>query len=110
MRLSEGEVSGVIKGITALLPSVIVFPIELRLYGSRVDDTRKGGDIDLLLVISDKKIKNELIENKHILLSQIKKYIGEQKIDILIKDPNEVQSDPFIETIYPNSILLYKWK
>lgn len=109
MRLNELEVSGIIRGVNVLLPSLIASPIELRLYGSRIDDTRKGGDIDLLLIVSEKNLKNALVANKHKLLSQIKKQIGEQKIDVLITVPDEIQTDPFIGSIYPNSILLKKW-
>ena len=54
---------------------------ELYLFGSRVDDNQKGGDIDLFVIpvtqdnLSDKKID---------FLVQLKRIIGEQKIDLVI--------------------------
>jgi predicted nucleotidyltransferase len=52
---------------------------EVYLFGSRVDDTKKGGDIDIL-VISDK------IDNHSLFLieEEIFKQIEEQKIDFVI--------------------------
>lgn len=53
---------------------------EIYLFGSRVDDTKKGGDIDLYLVVDD---KTELFRKKLKFLAKIKKVLGEQKIDIV---------------------------
>jgi len=50
------------------------------LFGSRVDDNKKGGDIDLYLVIDD---HTNLFQKKIKFLSRIKKVLGEQKIDII---------------------------
>ena len=50
------------------------------LFGSRVDDTKKGGDIDLYLVVKD---HNDLFRKKIKFLSQVKKELGEQKIDVV---------------------------
>lgn len=49
------------------------------LFGSRADDSAKGGDIDLLVL--SKKIN--LMEKLEIL-AQLHKQIGERKIDIAI--------------------------
>lgn len=58
------------------------------LFGSRTDDTKKGGDIDLYLVISD---HSNLFEKKIKFLSKVKKEIGEQKIDIIFnQDKNRL--------------------
>ena len=53
---------------------------EIYLFGSRVDDTKKGGDIDLYLVIKE---HSNLFEKKIKFLSRVKREIGEQKIDIV---------------------------
>jgi len=53
------------------------------LFGSRADDSKKGGDIDFYIetyyedsaIATEKKIK---------FLSDLKKRIGEQKIDVVI--------------------------
>ena len=53
---------------------------EIYLFGSRVDDSKKGGDIDLYLVIKD---KSDLFRKKLLFLAKIKKALGEQKIDVV---------------------------
>ncbi len=53
---------------------------EIYLFGSRVDDSKKGGDIDLYLIV-DNKI--DLFKNKIKFLAKIKRELGEQKIDII---------------------------
>jgi predicted nucleotidyltransferase len=61
---------------------------DIYLFGSRVDDTKKGGDIDLYLVIKE---HNNLFEKKIKFLSKIKRELGEQKIDIVFnKDKNRL--------------------
>ena len=53
------------------------------LFGSRVDDFRKGGDIDLFIETDD---KDNLFEKKIKFLAQVKKAIGEQKIDVVFNE------------------------
>jgi predicted nucleotidyltransferase len=71
---------------------------EVRLFGSRVDDNKKGGDIDLL-VFSEKltrhhvrKIKNDLCE-----------ILGEQRFDIIIAKDD---SKSFVKLAKKGSVLL----
>ena len=64
------------------------FDGEIYLFGSRVDDNKKGGDIDLYLVIENKE---KLFERKVKFLSRVKRELGEQKIDIVFnQDPNRL--------------------
>ncbi len=53
---------------------------EIYLFGSRTDDSKKGGDIDLYLVV---KNHDNLFEKKIKFLSRVKMELGEQKIDIV---------------------------
>ena len=53
---------------------------EIYLFSSRVDDTKKGGDIDLYLKVQN---HNNLFDKKIKFLSRIKRELGEQKIDIV---------------------------
>ena len=52
---------------------------QIYLYGSRTDDTAKGGDIDLLVL--SKKIN--LLDNLEIL-ARLHHKLGERKIDIAV--------------------------
>ena len=61
---------------------------EIYLFGSRVDDNKRGGDIDLYIV---PQTEENLREKKSLFLSKLYEYIGEQKIDIIIaKDKNRL--------------------
>ena len=51
------------------------------LFGSRVYDHVKGGDIDLYILPSD---KNNLWEKKIDFLVQLKSALGDQKVDVVI--------------------------
>ena len=72
---------------------------KLYLFGSRVDDDARGGDIDLL-VISDKLSKTDL----RLLRIEFFKYFGEQKLDIVL-DNGELKN-PFVQHIFPKAVLL----
>ena len=106
MRLSNSEIDGIIQGIT---PFITITPAELRLYGSRVDDQKKGGDIDLLLIVPS-NLKDTIKFEKHKILAKIKNNIGDRKIDLLICDDASLQSDPFVTLIFPTSTALKTWE
>ncbi|MGE4341443.1 MAG: nucleotidyltransferase family protein [Pigmentiphaga sp.] len=59
------------------------------LFGSRVDDNKRGGDIDLL-VKPDQGMSDSLLLRKIRFLSQLERAMGEQKIDVVI----EYEHDP----------------
>ncbi len=54
---------------------------KIYLFGSRVDDTKRGGDIDLYISPSS---KTRLASKKIDFLVALKQKIGEQKIDVVI--------------------------
>ena len=58
---------------------------EIYLFGSRVDDSKKGGDIDLYFVL---KNHSNLFEKKIKFLSRVKRELGEQKIDVVFNIDN----------------------
>ena len=74
MRLTEFEVSAIKQSVHAFDPGAKIF-----LFGSRVDDKKKGGDIDLI-VLSDKITSSERRKIK----LRIYDRIGEQKIDMVV--------------------------
>ncbi|MBF0361853.1 MAG: nucleotidyltransferase domain-containing protein [Oligoflexia bacterium] len=81
---------------------------KIYLFGSRVDDNKKGGDIDLLIV-GDETIINQHIQNKFKILMLIKKKIGERKVDLVFSTHDNSTTDPFVSTILKNAILLKSW-
>ena len=75
MRLSEKQIKVLKDKLNSISSSA-----KLYLFGSRVDDTKKGGDIDLYLVLNE---HSNLFEKKIKFLSRVKRELGEQKIDIV---------------------------
>ncbi len=53
---------------------------KIYLFGSRIDDDAKGGDIDLYVMTPKQE---DLIRKKITFLAKLKREIGEQKIDLL---------------------------
>lgn len=72
---------------------------KLYLFGSRVVDTARGGDIDLV-VVSDKLSEKDL----KLLMVDFFKHFGEQKLDIVL-DNGEFQN-PFTRHIFQKAVLL----
>lgn len=93
MRLSSQELRAIKEVVAALDPTAKVY-----LFGSRVDDKKTGGDIDLLIlseVISEhdrRDIRVKLFEQ-----------IGEQKLDLLIAADT---SKPFVRIALSQGVLL----
>ncbi len=84
MRLKDSEQLAILSTVKRLDENARVY-----LFGSRVDDTKKGGDIDLLIMSSvlnrndNRTIKMKLYE-----------LLGELKIDLVLAVDD---SDPFVK-------------
>jgi predicted nucleotidyltransferase len=76
MRLSEYEIQSIKKSFLNVFKDG-----SISLFGSRVDDTKKGGDIDLFIQTPKDKAT---LENKIKFLVMLKEKIGEQKIDVIL--------------------------
>ena len=84
MRLTKEEVASINRAFKETFGEGKVY-----LFGSRVDDTQRGGDIDLYLVPA-KKFDDER-KRKIRFLIKLDEYIGEQKIDVILaKDRNRL--------------------
>lgn len=106
MRLTQDQVSSLIVGLDPFIQNDYA---ELRLFGSRINDELKGGDIDLLILTEHLELAESLLELKHRVLANIKKYVGDQKIDLTIAAKQDVQQDAFLKMIVPGSIVLNIW-
>ena len=73
------------------------FTGEIYLFGSRIDDNQKGGDIDLY-IFSPKANLNKKID----FLVELKKIIGDRKIDVVLNQKG------LIEKNAKKGILLWK--
>ena len=74
------------------------------LFGSRVDDSKKGGDIDLL--IKNDNEENLTLENKIDFLVDLKLIIGNRKIDVVLDNSYAHKKKDFYSTILKSAIKL----
>ena len=81
MRLTEFEIKSIVQVFNAHFKTGDIY-----LFGSRVDDTLKGGDIDLYIDTQD---RDDLLDKKLHFLSGIKVKIGDQKVDVIISSDKE---------------------
>jgi len=76
MRLSQFQIESIQKVFQDIFKNG-----EIYLFGSRVDNTKKGGDIDLYIVPQN---LDNLAKKRVDFLVYLKRLIGEQKIDVVI--------------------------
>ena len=76
MRLTDKEVEAIEESFRNTFQSGSV-----RLFGSRVDNEKRGGDIDLYIETEDRQ---NLARKKIDFLVTLKRRIGERKIDVVI--------------------------
>lgn len=93
MRLSMQEHNAIVQAVKGFDPQARIY-----LFGSRVDDAGKGGDIDIL-VFSKKLTFDDKLQIKAKLFATIE----EQKIDILIAQDT---SEPFVQMAFEDGVEL----
>jgi predicted nucleotidyltransferase len=73
------------------------------LFGSRVDDRRRGGDIDLLVRPSALQSKPSLA-SKVRFLNKLEVRIGERKVDVVVEAADD--SRPIVRVAHETGVLL----
>jgi len=83
MRLSKSEIA-IIKQVSAEVwgKKTLIY-----LFGSRTDDSKKGGDIDLYIHLNDEPAPQKIMLQKAEFLAKLDLFLGEQKIDLLVRTP-----------------------
>ena len=71
------------------MDTILNAPSHIWLFGSRVNDDKKGGDIDLF--IETQSLCPNRAETICRLYGELVMTLGEQKIDILLKDKNTTE-------------------
>ena len=92
MRISAKD-SEIIKDLTR---DIFGSTASVYLFGSRTDDTKKGGDIDLFIE-ADEVI--ESVKKKITLMSKLQLKLGDRKIDIVTADRNDRENVPLVVRI-----------
>ena len=79
MRLTKYEITSIKKSFKEVFEDG-----EIYLFGSRVDDSLKGGDIDLYIKLNHPISTRNILDKKSKFRIKLEDKIGEQKIDIVI--------------------------
>jgi predicted nucleotidyltransferase len=99
MRLSEFE----IECIKNLAGRHFGKEVQVFLFGSRTNNKLRGGDIDLF--IRNTNGEHLKIRSKIDFITDLIIQIGEQKIDVILENPDAKKSN-FVNTIYQTGIQL----
>ena len=99
MRLSKREIEAILEAILQVAEDIYGTDVKVYLFGSRVDDSRRGGDIDLLVRTTSEK---KGILDRVRMASRIKSLIGDQKIDII----GDYEDNQVVQEALKNGILL----
>ena len=101
MRLSKSEIE-IIKSVSA---EVWGIKTTIYLFGSRVDDSQKGGDIDLYVHLDEEPAPRKIMLQKAKFLAELDLLLGEQKIDLLVSTNSNKQL-PIIKTALKTGVPL----
>ncbi|MBL0319459.1 MAG: nucleotidyltransferase domain-containing protein [Alphaproteobacteria bacterium] len=101
MRLTEKE----IKAICEAFREHFAPGDKLYLFGSRVDDSKRGGDIDLFIQTHETDY-DITFQNKIRFTVDLKIRIGDQKIDVVIQSPG--RNLPIYDEALKTGIVLYE--
>ncbi len=78
-------------------------PVRVTLFGSRVDDHAKGGDVDLMVEVPN--IVDEPALKGARVASLISRAMNGRKVDVILKAPN-LKTQPIHEIAVRNGVLL----
>jgi len=82
MRITEQQIQKIKQVVVALVDG----DAQIILFGSRVDDTKKGGDIDLMITLSQ-RVEHPAQLSAKISAQLIRQFQG-RKVDVLLSAPN----------------------
>lgn len=77
--------------ISANAKQIFGFETKVVLFGSRVNDTSRGGDIDLLIIPPVYSARSEFFNKKIQFIVKVLNDIGDQKLDVIIKYPDDTR-------------------
>lgn len=101
MRLTEQQID-IIKTATE---EVFGPDAQVWLFGSRVDDTRRGGDIDLMIE-TDAMNRRDLLRKRIKLLARLKADLGDQRIDLVVQPANDQPGPHVVEVARQTGVRL----
>ena len=76
------------------------------LFGSRVDDQRRGGDIDLLIETPQPMAPGERVDSRARFVARLYRLLDEQRIDAVIAARHQADGRPVVESARLTGVLL----
>lgn len=99
MRLTEHE----IQVIRDTAHDVFGYNIRIILFGSRVNDSAKGGDIDLMIEVSTDVDRPALLSAR--VASRVSRLLDGRAVDVVLKAPN-LNTQPIHEIATNTGVVL----
>ncbi|MBN4079372.1 nucleotidyltransferase domain-containing protein [Beggiatoa alba] len=99
MRLTPSQVKAIQRATTEVFGT----QASVWLFGSRVDDNKRGGDIDLL-VQPEGASAREILLRKIRFLTKLERLLGERKVDVVIEAPDDQR--PIVRIAHKQGIQL----
>jgi predicted nucleotidyltransferase len=105
MRLNTDQIQAICQAATAAFGQ----GTSVWLFGSRVDDSKRGGDIDLLVrphvcTAADAAAPQQTFMQKIKMLTLLERQLGERKIDIVVEQAQDMR--PIFAVAYKTGIKL----
>ncbi len=93
MRLNDDQVKVIVHAILSRFGDNAC----IYLFGSRVNDAARGGDIDLLVDLPEPD--QQMVQHACQAVADMQMILGEQKIDLLVRHPQSVDQPIFHEAV-----------
>ena len=99
MRLTQAQVDNIRNSAIEVFGT----GVQVWLFGSRVDDSKRGGDIDLLVRPPAPSVSSSLI-NKLLFLKKLESCLGERKVDVVVEAADDTR--PIVQVAHEMGVLL----
>lgn len=97
MRLTEQQIDAIRSTATDVFGKGVC----VVLFGSSADDSKKGGDIDLLICPTSPN-SEQMFSKKIQFLAHLERQLGERKIDVVIEYPDDTR--PIVEVAHATGV------
>jgi len=78
----------------------------ISLFGSRVDDDARGGDIDLLVEVGEPMQADDLVLRRGAFVASLYRLMGERRIDVVVASPGVSAPSYIVESARRSAIEL----
>lgn len=90
MRLTSAEIETIVSKAREVFGS----DARVSLFGSRLDDEKRGGDIDLLIELAQPLDMDEMLERRSRFVAKVWRVLGERKIDVVVSSGRGATGNP----------------